>query len=672
MTRLELFLRRELLRRSFYEFVKYFWSDSDPAKFVDGKLVQFYCEIAQYFVRWWIPYEDIEIDVPKESADLHVIDVRSPNKRNININVPPRHSKSHIFNVMLPTWLWLTYPIKAASVSHTTGLAAEMNSKRFRIVNSDHWRELFPDISLITNTKGKLVNNEGGELYSIARESFTGFGADIILNDDVVNAEQARRDKQEMNNAWSYYQTTMPSRINNPAKSAILNIAQRLAPNDITGHILEDKKLAEQYIFVTIPAIFEKNTVLVCPITGDLLFYKKGEGLWPERFGDYKALRYNVGETVFQTQYLQNPIATDSTVVKPAMIHSVEITKAPPIEKADIIFASHDFPVKDKDTSDYLGSVLAYQVGSTLYIRDSLEKHMDFVKSVEYVTALSEQYPGIIQIIEDKANGAPIIQQLRDKVPGIQPFNPGTASKTQRLESATLYMDAGNVVFVKSAWDEENKRYEFSDAIDALVKRLLDFPMVRHDDIIDATSMLILFAFLDKRNSVYGRSFNDDNIVSRDDKYKKDYQVTFFNREGDVWKALTVAIQYGDPTTITAIEEHEFKAGAEEGIKKLREFRPRDMLFVDCSYTDAMGGTFIQDISIERYDSDDFDKQVLDLSLGFSKKRVRITNECVLTKNDIEMFKYAASTSEQAKYRTTRDGFVACLRIAMRYFGGII
>ena len=44
MNSLQKLLYKELFSRSFYEFVKYFWNCADPSKFVDGNLIQFYCE----------------------------------------------------------------------------------------------------------------------------------------------------------------------------------------------------------------------------------------------------------------------------------------------------------------------------------------------------------------------------------------------------------------------------------------------------------------------------------------------------------------------------------------------------------------------------------------------------------------------------------------------------
>ena len=129
-----------------------------------------------------------------------------------------------------------------------------------------------------------------------------------------------------MASAWSYYQNTMPSRINDRHKYLVMNIQQRLAPNDITGHILADPNLASLYDFIILPAIFEHRTYLVCPISGDVYHFMPGDCLWPERFGTYEELRSQTGERVFQTQYLQKPLSSEDTIVKEEMIKEVDPT----------------------------------------------------------------------------------------------------------------------------------------------------------------------------------------------------------------------------------------------------------------------------------------------------------------------------------------------------------
>jgi hypothetical protein len=218
----------------------------------------------------------------------------------------------------------------------------------------------------------------------------TGYGADVLVCDDLTNAEAARKDKEEMNNAWSFFRNTLPSRVNNMDKYIILNIQQRLAPNDVTGRIRNDEVLASQYIFVVLPAQFKKHTYLICPISGDVIEFKPDSYLWPERFGDYSTIRALVGETVWQTQYLQNPISSDQTIIKEDMIREEDASVVPgwnlsenTIDEtvANIIYGSHDFAIKDKVKSDFTGSVLAYKIRKTLYITDCAELKQNFTRS---------------------------------------------------------------------------------------------------------------------------------------------------------------------------------------------------------------------------------------------------------------------------------------------------
>ncbi len=666
LTPMQKALYRQLYKKSFYDFVKDFWECWDPSPLVDGFLVQFYCETFQYYCKTWVGYTEKQIRVPDKYKDYHIVDCRA-GKRNLNINVPPRHSKSAIFNVAGPVWLWLSYPIKAASISHTFGLSKDMNSKRQKLINSEKFQFFFGnDFHLISNTADVLKDDRGGELYSKNRDSMTGFGCDLAIVDDVTNAEQARKDKQEMANAWSFFQNTLPSRINDIKTGIIINIQQRLAPNDITGHIMNDTKLKDTYLFITLPAIFEEDTILVCPISGDILAFKAGDPLWPERFGNYDALRFQVGEGVFQTQYLQKPVASDRTIVKPYMLNEVAAVDAPDIDQADMVYASHDFPVKDKETSDFLGSVLAYRIGPNLYIKDCLEKKMAFVESIGYAESLNGFYAGIIQIIEDKANGSPIIQQLHEKIAGVQPFQPGTKSKTQRLESATIYMP--NVYFVKTEYNKMTGEYTLSGPLENLKRRLLNFPFVEHDDIVDAFTQLLLFVFMDRQFMVYGRTFNEFNLVD----YKKqdgEYSAIFFNKDGDLWKVCDVAIRYGLNTKMIVKRETLFRASPEEGLKQLKEFAPDQNLFIDASAISSFYGSYNEGLAIEHYEVDNFELSVNNLNMAFGKKDVLVEKQCKATKADIESFKYDKNKQgDNFTFKTEQDGFVACLRVAMKYF----
>lgn len=678
LTPIQYKLYRHLYKKSFYDFAKDFWQEADPAKFVDGKLIQFYCEVFQYMCRGWVGYDELETEpiLPPYNEDINIIDVRN-GKHNICINIPPRHSKSMILNVLAGTWIWINEPIKMASVSHTQDLAGTMNSKRQKVINSDRYKYFFPEILLETNTASSLKDSRGGELYSINRNAMTGYGADIIVADDLSNAESARKDKEEMNNCWAFFQNTLPSRINDPTKYVILNVQQRLAPNDVTGRIMNNSTLSDQYEFIVLPAQFEKDTYIVCPISGDVLVWKKGEYLWPERFGDYKGLKAQVGDTVWETQYLQHPVATDKTLVKEEMLREEDCTAVPGWDisnncidqlNVDMIYASHDFPVKDKVTSDFLGSILAYRIKKTLYIIDCQELKQNFTKSLQFVKDKEAMYPGIVQVIEDKANGSPLMNMLQEEVAGMHAFQTGTNSKEERLSYASTFIDAGNVVFVKTKLNKQNNKWQLSENMQNLKSRLLNFPFVEHDDIVDALSMLVMFVFMDVRYSVYGRSFNDLNVVNKNN-LKYDYSTTFFNKEGDTWKALDIGIKYGLKSELIILNETMFKASIEDGLKLLKSFTPDKNVFIDSSLGESLTGIYNKEVIVEKYNCDNFEKSVTDLGYAFAQNKVLIDSHCKLTQADIENFKF--DKKDKSRFVTDKDGFIACIRVAMKYYGGI-
>lgn len=673
-------LYRQLYKKSCYHFVQEFWNEADPQPFTDGVVVQIFCEMFQFFTRYWLPFykelNDPELERKIEEYRRNgykIIDVRKENKKNVSIAIPPRHSKTMCWSVCSPTWGEINNPLKTATFSHTSGLAIDINKKRQKIMNSEKFKFFFPEIVLETNTSQVLKTSNSGELFAIARESATGFGADVLVCDDIVNAGQARRDAAEMDAAFAFMQDTLPSRANDITKYVILNVAQRLAPNDIEGRIKELPSMASQYSFITLPAQFDEDTLVVCPITGTLIEFKKGSFLWPERFGDYSGLRAQVGETVWQSQYLQKPQYADTNVVKEQMIKVKSVNEVPSIEMADMVYASHDFPVKATETSDFLGSIVAYKVGANLYIKRALEEKKAFVESINYVKALDSAYPGIVQIIEDKANGAPILQALQDVVPGMQAYQPGTNDKKTRLEMATPFMVSGNVIFVADEWDENTGKYILAPDLANLKKELLAFPFLQHDDVVDAFSQVVNFVFMDKKFAVYGRSFHSELNVVKAAPSSATWSNVFFNKEGDNWKALDIAVEFGAENKLYVLRETQFKATIDDGISKLKEFSNGSTVLIDCSAGEGLYGYFQDGVSIESYTADDFDKSVTDLSLAFSTRKILIIENCKMVKADIENFKFEKSKDENVrKYRTQKDGFVACIRSAMNYYGGII
>ena len=70
-------------------------------------------------------------------------------------------------------------------------------ARQFRaVVTSDWYRTLFPRMRLAKDTETECVTTEGGGRFAVAvGGSFTGRGADVIIIDDPMKADDAQSEK---------------------------------------------------------------------------------------------------------------------------------------------------------------------------------------------------------------------------------------------------------------------------------------------------------------------------------------------------------------------------------------------------------------------------------------------------------------------------------------------
>src|SRR3954465_12246489 len=116
--------------------------------------------------------------------------------RRLVINVPPRHLKSITVSVAYAAWLLGKDPATKILVASYSQDLARMHSEHTRaILECDWYRELFPDtqISNRGNRQGELVTTKGGYRKAVSvGGTVTGHGADIIIVDDLIKADDAQ------------------------------------------------------------------------------------------------------------------------------------------------------------------------------------------------------------------------------------------------------------------------------------------------------------------------------------------------------------------------------------------------------------------------------------------------------------------------------------------------
>ena len=237
-------------------------------------------------------------------------EVRARRKRRLVITVPPRHLKSITASVAFVAWLLGHDPslkIMVASYSHDL---ARLHSNLTRTVMETSWyKNDFPGtrISDRGNRALELETSAGGVRKSVSvGGSITGFGADIIIVDDCMKADEARS-QAVRDEVRGWFDNTLSTRLNNKASGIIVSIQQRLHEDDLPAYMLE-----KGYEHLNLPAIAEKREYVQI---GPDRWHERtvGDLLNPEREGHdvLDQLRRDLGPAVFAAQYQQDPIAPD-------------------------------------------------------------------------------------------------------------------------------------------------------------------------------------------------------------------------------------------------------------------------------------------------------------------------------------------------------------------------
>jgi predicted phage terminase large subunit-like protein len=241
-------------------------------------------------------------------------------------------------------------------------------------------------------------------------------------------------------------------------KGRIVIVATRWVEDDLTGYVRELEKSdpsQKKWTEISLPAISDD-----------------GKALWPEKFPleTLMATKHQIGSHHFNALYQQNPTPRDGTIFKREWWKFYR--QAPQMNQ---IVTAWDFAVKDGENNDYSVGIVMGRCGVDKYVLDVVRAKMGFVESQRAVIALAKKWPQAYKkIIEDKANGSPILETLKRVVPGIVAITPVTG-KTLRADAVSPDVEAGNVYLPESApW--------LSD----FLHELSSFPYGKHDDQVDA------------------------------------------------------------------------------------------------------------------------------------------------------------------------------------------
>jgi len=120
--------------------------------------------------------------------------VYSGENRRLLINQPPRSLKSISVSVAFVAWVLGHDPSRRIIiVSYSQDFAAELHRQFRVVVESDWYQALFPGTLWSKETGFEMVTTMGGGRYATSvGGTLTGRGADLIIVDDPLNANEAQ------------------------------------------------------------------------------------------------------------------------------------------------------------------------------------------------------------------------------------------------------------------------------------------------------------------------------------------------------------------------------------------------------------------------------------------------------------------------------------------------
>lgn len=397
------------------------------------------------------------------------------------INIQPRSLKSTLASIDFPAWCWTDDPSeKFMFASYSQGLAFKHSEDRKTLIKSNWYNSRWGDKFCITKDATQLVKNDkaGHIIATSLRGTAVGLGANILGIDDPHDVQKVHSDKIRETDI-EIFDKKLYNRLDDKTNGVIIIIMQRCHEADLTGHLLKEN---EGYTHLKIPTIAEKKTIIDFPISGMELERPEGNILHEERENEIAIEKQKKkGDFYFSGQYQQNPSPTEGGIIKTKWFQFYN--KLP--EKFDYVIDSWDLAVKDKEVNDDACGIVWGVKGSLKYILGLIKKKMGFVTSLKELVLMREKFQLITKsIIEDKANGSPVIEVLKQKLDGIIAFNP-KVDKMTRLMLCQPDFEAGQILLPSkdiATFDTET-----------LMNSLSKFPNIANDDDVDALTTGLIY-----------------------------------------------------------------------------------------------------------------------------------------------------------------------------------
>lgn len=400
------------------------------------------------------------------------------------VSMPPRHGKSETVSRWGPVYALHHRPearVLLASYAQTLPIRWA-RQVRDALLEPGHGAVLRRDARRVddwstTAGGGLLARGVGGGI--------TGRGADLAIIDD-PHRDRLDADSATMRDrVWDWYTSTLRTRLE-PGGSVVL-VMTRWHHDDLAGRLLEQDRqgVGEGWVVLRLPALAEE---------GDPLGRQPGEALWPDRYPveELHAIRRTIGDRDWAALYQQSPTQGGATYWPPLGEWPQYRDRRTAASFTGGVYLSIDAALKQGPGTDYLACSVWGWDGVRLWLLDEVHTRAGYEGSVDQIRALCARMGRVpdMALVEDAALGPALMEMLRREQLALQVRGiKARASKEARATAAGVYVRQGMVLIpdpVVAPWVVDWAREHEQ------------FPRGAHDDRVDATSQMVLAAFVEQ------------------------------------------------------------------------------------------------------------------------------------------------------------------------------
>lgn len=446
---------------------------------------------------------------PNGRADTVCIQVSAPNGMFLaGRGLVPTHN-SELCSRRLPAYILGKQPNSSIiACSYGQDLAEEMSVDVKKIIESDAYREVFPETRLpqhssanstkpgsgkrhLRNKKDlwEVVNGSGRYLARGVGSGITGMGGQYLLVDDPIKDAEQANNQSERDKVWEWWNKVLKTRASRNA--SFLIIQTRWHQDDLVGRIkrhANEIDNAPTWHIYNYPALNRSGVDDLDPQDPR----SPGDALWPW-FKDRQEwlVKEKSDPSGFASLDQGMPSPPGGDILKKKWIEEAQWTELPEPPHKWLWSIDPKGGSKDSHSAECVVQLWVFSKSSpaNAYLFDQRKGIWSQSETEDVLRELAQTNPWKKAdkiLIEGKGDGPGIKDHLHAELPGIILIDPW-ADKEQRLRDVQTFWRAGNV-HIPDHRELNDRRFSW---VKEFVAQHTAFPGSQRDDQVDASTYAI-------------------------------------------------------------------------------------------------------------------------------------------------------------------------------------